>query len=342
MSRDSTPVISVVMPVFNRARFLPDAFASIASQRIDGIELIVVDDGSTDDTRTVVETLAGQSPYEIRYIHQENRGAYGARNTGLDRASGAFVAFFDSDDLWLPHHLERCLQGLQRQPDVDWVFGACTRVELGSGRVLQQNTFYVDDRPRPFLRLRTVRDGDLHIIDDKRAVRCQILYGFFCGLQNSLIRRKVFDGQRLWDDYRIVEDELFLIRALGRGLRVGYFMEPHVTYRVHEGNSSAAAANRSREREMAVFDELTRGFTRVLQEWSGERKDRDALRQRLAREYFWHLGYNGHWQHGETAQALEAYRCGLRHWPWSWRCWKTYLLAETRHRWFPPEHTEAA
>src|SRR5947208_8996196 len=82
------PAVSVILPTYNRAKFLPQAFASIKSQTFTDWELIVVDDGSTDDTRSVVEEQTRGWAQPVRYHRQENRGAYGARNAGLDLTRG--------------------------------------------------------------------------------------------------------------------------------------------------------------------------------------------------------------------------------------------------------------
>src|SRR5436305_3864507 len=94
------PAVSILLPTYNRAKCLPQEFASIRSQPFTDCELIVVDDGSTDNTRELVEELTRGWPQPVRYHRQENQGAYGARNTGLDLATGECVAFFDSDDVW--------------------------------------------------------------------------------------------------------------------------------------------------------------------------------------------------------------------------------------------------
>src|SRR4051812_27741752 len=96
---DAVPAVSVILPTYNRAKFLPQAFASIKAQTFTDWELVVVDDGSTDDTAAVVAEQTRGWPQSVRYVRQENRGAYGARNTGLDLVRGDAVAFFDSDDV---------------------------------------------------------------------------------------------------------------------------------------------------------------------------------------------------------------------------------------------------
>jgi glycosyltransferase involved in cell wall biosynthesis len=95
------PTITVLIPTYNRAHLIARAVESALSQTLAPTEVVVVDDGSTDDTRAVVEGLAGP----IRYIYQENRGASAARNVGAGNAQGEWMAFLDSDDVWLPDHL---------------------------------------------------------------------------------------------------------------------------------------------------------------------------------------------------------------------------------------------
>ena len=97
------PIFTVVIPVYNRASLVIAAVRSVLAQTFQSFEVVVVDDGSTDDARSAI--LAIQDP-RIRFFRQENRGASAARNKGIDEAIGKYIAFLDSDDLFLPDHLE--------------------------------------------------------------------------------------------------------------------------------------------------------------------------------------------------------------------------------------------
>jgi glycosyltransferase involved in cell wall biosynthesis len=99
----ATPLFSVVIPVYNRADVVGDAIRSVLAQTFQDFEIIVVDDGSRDNPRAVVESFADP---RIRFHRQENRGGGAARNAGIDLAHGRLVAFLDSDDHYLPQHLE--------------------------------------------------------------------------------------------------------------------------------------------------------------------------------------------------------------------------------------------
>jgi len=106
---NSKPLISVIIPTFNSASFVADAVASALEQTYPPLEVIVIDDGSTDNTQEIL------APHwnVIRYVKQPNAGAAAARNRGLDIAKGDWVAFLDSDDVWLPEKLEKqaaCIQ----------------------------------------------------------------------------------------------------------------------------------------------------------------------------------------------------------------------------------------
>jgi len=105
---ESTPLISVVIPVHNGARFLADAVASALSQEYLALELIVIDDGSTDDIERVIADL----PVEVRYFRQPRQGPAAARNAGIAAARGEFLAFLDVDDLWPPGALEKLVRSM--------------------------------------------------------------------------------------------------------------------------------------------------------------------------------------------------------------------------------------
>lgn len=108
MIQHSIPLVSVIIPAFNRADALCRAIQSCLCQTIQDLEIIVVDDGSTDATSSVVRNFHDRRVRLLR--HPTNRGAAGARNTGILHAYGQFIAFLDSDDEWLPHKLEKQLR----------------------------------------------------------------------------------------------------------------------------------------------------------------------------------------------------------------------------------------
>ena len=116
------PTVSVVIPTYNREATLPCAIESVLAQTFEDFELLVIDDDSTDDTADVVDRF---DDARIRYLsHGRNEGGSAARNTGIERATGTYIAFLDSDDEWLPTKLERQVDRLESRP-AEWVAVYC-------------------------------------------------------------------------------------------------------------------------------------------------------------------------------------------------------------------------
>lgn len=122
------PDVSVIMPVHNAARFLVDAVESVQQQTFDDLEILLVDDASTDDSLDIARRLAGRDG-RIRILSlADNAGAAVARNTGIDAARGRYIAFLDSDDLWLPDKLQ-CQIDYMRESGAAFVCSAYERVD---------------------------------------------------------------------------------------------------------------------------------------------------------------------------------------------------------------------
>lgn len=117
-----TPLVSVVMPAYNAAEYIDAAITSVLHQTLKNLELLVVDDGSSDETASVVARRAA-ADQRVSLFRQANAGPGPARNTGFGAARGRFFAFLDSDDAWTPRFLERQVALLESRPDVDVVFG---------------------------------------------------------------------------------------------------------------------------------------------------------------------------------------------------------------------------
>lgn len=182
VQHNSCPLISVVIPTYNASRFLADAVTSVRQQGYNPLEVIVVDDGSTDETRR----MAADWP-DVTYIYQQNRGASEARNTGIMAATGSLLAFLDSDDLWLPDHLRLLLRPLTLNPDAQFVWGTSRVVQFDSDSGQQEKVL---DEAWP---------------------------GFLIGA--GLYRREAFDRVGLYDsDLQICHDTDWYARARHLGV----------------------------------------------------------------------------------------------------------------------------
>jgi len=122
---DENPLVSVIIPVYNGGRYLRAALESVFAQTYRPFEVIVVDDGSADDSGVIAQSFP-----EVRYIYQTNQGVAAARNNGLEAARGEYFAFLDQDDLWAPEKLKLQVEYLLSHPEV--------------GYTLTQQQFFLD------------------------------------------------------------------------------------------------------------------------------------------------------------------------------------------------------
>jgi hypothetical protein len=211
----SAPAISVVMPAYNEELFIGEALDSILAQTRPPIEIIVVDDGSTDATVEIVRGYGSR----VRLISQENRGCHGAFDTGFREAAGDFVALCPADDVYEPRKLEWQSETLTAHPAVDVAFGAATRFGLSTG-----------EHPRPSRQHLLGNDlfaSEMYasdLIPDPSAVMRRALY-FELGGYKPIVG----------------EDYEFWMRALAAGATFYFEPRPLVRLREHGGNLSHRA-----------------------------------------------------------------------------------------------------
>ncbi len=207
-----TVQISVIIPVYNGAKFLPEAIANVEAQQHPALEIIVIDDGSTDDTATVAAQLAADRiganrGDRLRYLHQPNQGPAAARNHGLKTAQGEFIAFLDVDDQWPINKLNHQLAAFAANPHLEIVNGyvqMLQAVPTASGEV----TFQPRHEP---------------------------LVSFNLG--SALFRRSVFDRVGLLDASQIhSEDVDWFMHARELGVAMVVLEEVTLLYRKHGDN----------------------------------------------------------------------------------------------------------
>jgi len=142
------PKFSIIVPTYNRAHLIKKAIQSVLAQTVTDWELIIIDDGSTDNTK---EVAFGFGDKRILYGHQENKGRSVARNAGLHHARGEWICFLDSDDWYLEDHLEAFERAIEEQPEIK-VFKTGVSFQKEDGKQLSQSEFWDDSQePIPFI-----------------------------------------------------------------------------------------------------------------------------------------------------------------------------------------------
>jgi len=175
--------VSAVIPCYNGERFVADAIESVLKQTFTDIELIVVDDGSTDDSRSVTNSYTADA--RVKHIeHRDNRGIAAARNTGIRNASGDYIAFLDQDDLWVRNKIEKQVSAIEGDESIGLIYTAMETRRLGGTRL-------------PADRKRTP-DG-INNASTEELIEALYLYNFI-PLASVLVRRQCFDEVGFLDE----------------------------------------------------------------------------------------------------------------------------------------------
>jgi len=172
--------VGVIIPAFNAARTLPIALESVVSQTFDDWQILLVDDGSTDDTAQVVAPFLDRYGAKIKYIKQENRGLPAARNTAIRASTTEFLALLDADDVWMPWRLEESVKILRERPQAGLAYGGITSIDqegrpsgtfegnprCAEGRIAPQIYMRKVDLPCPTLTFRRTCIDEVGLFDE--------------------------------------------------------------------------------------------------------------------------------------------------------------------------------
>ena len=207
-------LVSVIIPAYNRENMLPEAVGSVLHQTYPHVEIIIVNDGSTDGTRRVADELAVRHPDRIRAIHQVNRGAGPAREAGRQLARGEFIQYLDSDDLLLPGKFAWQVAALRQRPDCGASYGFI-RLIHEDGRIL--------DRPYK---------GSA---DEMDYLFPRMLYDRWWNTDCALFRRSVCDAVGAWSDLRYSQDWEYDARVGALNVRLAGVKDYVCVQRQHAG-----------------------------------------------------------------------------------------------------------
>ncbi|HEY5625338.1 MAG TPA: glycosyltransferase [Dehalococcoidia bacterium] len=215
----STPKVSVIIPTYNRAHLIGETLESVLAQTYTDYEIVIVDDGSTDDTRSVVEMVAPQA----RYIYQENMGIPEVLNVCIREARGEYIHHLGSDDLLVEDTLARSAALLDAHPDVAMVHGAAWLIdEAGERLSVSRPDFATGDY---------IRSGREEIHD--------LLFSNHIVAPTVMARRRVMLETGLFDARFGLYEDWNLWTRIAKKHDITYVHEPLVNYRVHSGPSGS-------------------------------------------------------------------------------------------------------
>lgn len=300
-----SPLVSVIMPAYNAQAYIAQALASVLTQDYANLELLVVDDGSTDGT---AQHPALQDP-RIRILQQANAGPAAARNLGLAQARGDLIAFIDADDLWLPGKLTAQVSYLQAHPDISIVFGGFQRWELAA-----DGQFALPILPPV--------PSDAHTLTQPSGwIYTDLLLDSVVHIITAMVRKPVFDSVGEFDaQLPTGEDYDFWLRA-SRQFKIDQMAQTVALYRIHPVSLTTVPRPESNE---------YRVLTQALQTWGvtgpdGKTVDAKTVQNRLFGICFGHAYL--HFWNGSRRQARKAFAHALGHSFWHPKVWVYWLLS---------------
>jgi glycosyltransferase involved in cell wall biosynthesis len=276
------PRVSVIIPAYNSARYLLDAIDSVFAQTYKDLEVIVIDDGSTDNTKEILE------PYmdRIIFLQQANSGPSKARNLGIQRSSGEYLAFLDADDIWYPEKMERQIGMFLENPQYMLVHSnALVKAEDNS----QPDKFWFDSKKR-------VKSGK---------VFSDLLAECFIILSSVIIKRQCLDKTGIFDTNVEPWEGYDLWLRFAYSYQIGFISNPLFVRRLHSSN--LFYSNLSRE---------ILGYIKIMEKWEVQTKFlsegfKVIIHNHLKKEYH-RLGIC-YLAQCEPYKARTAFKNSLRH-----------------------------
>jgi glycosyltransferase involved in cell wall biosynthesis len=329
------PLVSVVVPTYNRAHLIGRTIESVLQQSYRTVELVIVDDGSKDDTAGFIEREYGKEP-RVRYVRKDNGGPASARNVGFSHARGDYVALLDSDDTWYPWKLELQIACMERDPQLGMTWTDMEMIDV-EGRVADprhlrsmysayrwftdeqifSSSIRLDEIASPGLRA-TVGDARLRTGD----IFSKMIMGNLVHTSTVVLRRERLEKVRGFDESLRYsgEDYDFHLRTTREG-PVGLLDLPAIRYQ--QGMPDRLTARRY---GIHMAENLLKTIEPVV---ARDRQRIDLpehmIRRTLAKAHAW-VAFE-RLELGEAATARAHYLRSLRHWPWQPQLAKPFFFA---------------
>lgn len=298
MNSEPTALVSAVVPAFNRGRLITAALDSIAGQTYRPLEIVVVDDGSTDDTLQVVARWAENNDQSrsliVRSVSQDNQGANAARNRGIREAKGEFVAFLDSDDRWLPDKLARQMAVISPDDRIGGVYCGMVNVDVASGEKTE---------PEP----RHYPEGDL--------LKLLLIHDVTEATSCWLVRKACFAKAGVFDVSLPARQDWDMWIRLSEKFRIAVVPEVLVEMGNHPGERVRSKAEREIQAHATIFRKYAH-LRKRFPFWVSLAA-RSAMYRRRGRVYF-HRGVS-------TPRALAMQALAIAVWPFDFDSYAALL-----------------
>ncbi len=247
------PVVSVIIPAFNRRHTLNRALDSVIAQSFGDWEIVLVDDGSTDGTSTLAAEYTIRLGDKFVYIQQENAGCCAARNKGIEKSKGTYIAFLDSDDEFTPHKLKRQLTLFEAMPELGFVYSDFSYVDLDGE--FHRSVFDSQCQVAREVKFTTVGEN-LCVCDEK--LFDTLLKSYFISTIVGMVKKDVLGNSiRFTKDPAYSEEWLFYLQ-ITRKCKSGFVDEPLCIHHHIKGSEARTSSHRNTYRLYQLYNEMMR------------------------------------------------------------------------------------
>ena len=248
------PLVSIIVPVYNGQLFIAEAIESILSQTYHNLEIIVVNDGSTDSSEQVLKPYL----HNIKYIYQNNTGIAGAYNTGLKYCSGNYICFLEQDDIWLPHKTAKQVNYLEKTPNAGMVY---SQYYIKNSRSTS-NKYSISTMD---LQGKCFEDLFRRILEGPTIIT----------FSSVMIRKIVLDEVGSFDEKLHISVDYDLWLKIAFMYDIGFISEPALEYRIHDSNTSSNVL-------AAMQDDCY-----ILESWKRNKRVYEILQADLVKTKLW-------------------------------------------------------
>ncbi len=290
--------VSVIIPSYNGSEYLPDTLDSVLKQTYTDYEIIIVDDGSSDDTKEVVERYQRKFPKKIKYIYQKNAGPASARNNGIRNSSGEFIAFVDCDDIWVPEKLEVQVDYLRKYPQYGFVFSDVFALDE-DGKV-----------GKNMMRFKHPESGDIFY---------SLLKENFVMTLTLVARRKCIEKVNgfLEDQSIFTSEDHYCWLKMANYYEGAYIYMPLAHYRIRQGSLSSKAVT-LRENDLRVIE-------MIIDEFPDRYESGVSHYKKAKSNLYYEIGFLKY-RDNDFDGAVKSFCLSLKENMFNFHAWKSFLL----------------
>jgi glycosyltransferase involved in cell wall biosynthesis len=258
----------------------------------------------------------------IKYIKNKHKqGPAGARNQGIEKAKGEYIAFLDSDDEWKNNHINDIMKEFSKNPTIDWIYANSERKK--DNKIIVKSVF--NQLWKGKKKFKVKKEGNISILKKKNLLTNALKYEFNPGFQVSMIKKELFKKIKIDESLLANEDKLFALEAIKNNLRLAYLNKIHLTYLVHEDNLSKCNPNKKIIDQLKINSETEKFYKKIPKKVELNKIQNKIIKNKIADLYFWQFGYNCYLNIKNHKKAKEYFLKGLKLRPFNFKYWKTFI-----------------